>query len=281
MNFLAALMVSSSNHEATIQRARNLTPSGFAGEARIIDTSASMKALLQGSPTLDIGGIRVPLSLRINPRARRLIVRVAQSGGEVVLVAPSRRAMKDALAFAERQKGWIAARLSEQPPPIAFRAGAAVPIHGRPHIIEHAPRERRGVWVEDGFWPALCASGEAAHLPRRVEEFLKRRARAQLTELTRAHCTALGLPLPRVALRDPVTRWGSCSHASGISYSWRLVLAPLGIANYVAAHECAHLVHMNHSKAFWRLLATLAPDVRESVRWLANEGRALHRYGGR
>lgn len=237
-----------------------------------------MKAFLE-APALDIGGVRIPVQLRINPRARRLIVRVAQSGSEIVLVTPSRRAIKEALAFAERQKAWIAARLSEQPPRIAFVPGAKIPIHGRLHAIEHRPKEKGGVWIDDGFWPALCASGDEAHVPRRIDDFLKRHARAQLSDLTRGHCATLGVAVPRIAIRDPATRWGSCSHASGISYSWRLVLAPLWIANYVAAHECAHLVHMNHSKAFWRLLATLVPEPQRAVRWLARDGRELHRYG--
>lgn len=255
-----------------------------AGAWRFVDwreslTLPSMKALLE-APALDIEGARVPVRLTINRRARRLIVRVAKAGSEIVVVAPSRRELKDALDFAERQKSWIAARLDEQPPRVDFRPGERIPIHGRLYTIEHRPEVRGGVWIEERHEPMLCVSGDATHSPRRIEEYLKRQARAHLTERTRAHCEALGVPAPRISIRDPMTRWGSCSHASGISYSWRLVMAPDWIADYVAAHECAHLVHMNHSKAFWRLLGTLVLDVRAAVRWLASDGRELHRYGG-
>src|SRR5262249_26891468 len=142
-------------------------------------TIAAMKALLEASPVLDISGVHVPISVHINPRARRLIVRVSRDSGEIVVVAPSKREVKEALAFAERQKGWIAARLREQPQKVAFVPGANVPLQGRMLAVTHRPNERGGVWIEGG---SLCVSGESAHVPRRVEEFLKRHARARLTE---------------------------------------------------------------------------------------------------
>jgi len=201
--------------------------------------------------------------------------------GEVVIVAPSRRALKDAFGFAVSQRSWIAARLKEVPAPAPFQPGGFVPFGGRKHLIVHRPRARSGVYLNadllDGHM--ICVSGEAAFLPRRLEDFLKREARALMLARTAAHCRTLGHAMPRVILRDPSTRWGSCSTASGISYSWRLIMAPAYVADYVAAHEVAHLVHMNHSRAFWRLVATLVPDARRAIDWLSTEGRALHRFG--
>lgn len=238
-----------------------------------------MRASLDAGMTLEVAGARVPVLLRVNPRARRLILRVAQGTREVVIVAPSKRELKDALAFAERQRSWIAARLAEQAPPVEFAPGAEIPILGRLHAIEHRPFARAGAWIEEGVQLRLCVSGGHDHVARRTEDFLKRLARTHLAERTREHCARLGVAPPKLSIRDPATRWGSCSPASGISFSWRLVLAPPRVLDYVAAHEAAHLVHMNHSKAFWRLLATLVPDVRGPVRWLATDGRELHRYG--
>jgi hypothetical protein len=238
-----------------------------------------MSASLEAGLTLDVAGARVPVSLRVNPRARRLILRIAQGSAAIVVVAPSRRELKDALAFAVRQKPWIAARLQEQAPPIVFAAGAAVPILGRRHLLHHRPDARCGVWIEEASTPLMCVSGQVSHVARRAQDFLKRMARNHLTEHTRAHCLQLGVQLPRIAIRDPATRWGSCSPGSGISYSWRLIMAPTFVLDYVVAHEVAHLVHMNHSKAFWRLATSLVPDVRGPINWLAREGRELHRYG--
>lgn len=238
-----------------------------------------MKASLDAGMVLEVAGARVPVTLRVNPRARRLILRVTQGTREVVVVAPSRRELKDAFAFANRQARWIEARLAEQAPPVALAPGAAIPIMGRRHMIEHMPHARGGAWIEPGAEARLCISGALPHVSRRAEDFLKRLARSHLAERTVCHCARLGVPVPKISIRDPATRWGSCSPASGISFSWRLILAPPHVLDYVAAHEAAHLVHMNHSKAFWRLLATLVPDVRGPVRWLATEGRELHRYG--
>jgi hypothetical protein len=230
---------------------------------------------------LDIDGDLVPLKLRVNERARRLIVRVMNQSGEVVVVAPSRRALKEAVDFADSQRDWIAKRLREVPAKAPFRPGALVPFGGRPHLIVHRPRARSGVFVNSDLLDGdmICVSGELGFLPRRIEDFLKREARRLMLARTERHCRTLGLKMPRVVLRDPATRWGSCSRSSGISYSWRLVMAPLRVADYVAAHEVAHLVHMDHARAFWRLVSSLVPDARASIRWLAAEGRLLHRYG--
>lgn len=236
-----------------------------------------------GAPVLEIDGALVPLTLRVNRRARRLIVRVMHQSGEVVVVAPSKASLSEALGFAEAQRAWIAARLREVPPPVPFQPGGIVPFGGAAHAISHRPRARSGVFLDNDLIDGqlICVSGEIAHLPRRIEDFLKREARGLMVSRTVAHCKALGLKVPRIILRDPATRWGSCSEASGISYSWRLVMAPSAVADYVAAHEVAHLVHMDHSRSFWRLLSTLVPDMRVAINWLSNEGRTLHRYGAR
>mgnify|MGYP003386117216 CR=1 FL=1 len=230
-------------------------------------------------PALDIDGERIPVDLQINPRARRLIVRVPHRGGGVVVVAPSCRAAGEALAFAEKQKVWIAQQLEEKRGQVRFEAGAPIPILGDLHKVLHMPGARAGVWIETSLSPLICVSGQHAHLERRLCDYLKRRARTELMQLTSSHCEALSVALPRVTLRDPATRWGSCSHASGISYSWRLIFAPHWVMDYVVAHEVAHLVHMNHSKAFWRLVASRTSEARAAIRWLAREGRQLHKYG--
>jgi len=236
-----------------------------------------------GAPILNIDGALVPLTLRVNRRARRLIVRVMHQSGEVVVVAPSKTALKEALHFAETQRSWIAARLREVPPPMPFQPGCTIPFGGSAHRVSHRPRARAGVFLDADLLDGnlICVSGELAHLPRRVEDFLKREARGLMAARTVVHCKSLGIKVPRIVLRDPATRWGSCSEASGISYSWRLVMAPPAVADYVAAHEVAHLVHMDHSRSFWRLLSTLVPEARTAINWLAKEGRALHRYGAR
>lgn len=231
--------------------------------------------------TLEVEGRQVPLVVQVNRRARRLIVRVRHLTGEVIVVAPNRKSVREALAFAESHKAWIAAQLRAVPQPVPFEPGACIPVGGHWHQVEHCPQARAGVFVDADLLEGhkLCVSGAVEHLPRRVEDYLKRRARQFLSERTALHCAQLGVRVPRISLRDPKTRWGSCSTASGISYSWRLIMAPEFVADYVAAHEAAHLVHMNHSAKFWRLVSTLTPQVKAATDWLSAEGRTLHRYG--
>ena len=231
-------------------------------------------------PVLEIDGRAVPLRIRMNPRARRLIVRVEPIGGDVVVVAPSARSVKAALSFAESQKTWIARRLAEVPSAVPFEAGAEILVRGIRTIIAHRPDARRGVWLDDSGEPQIVGvSGDAGFTSRRVHTFLKREARKDLTSSVRQHTNQLNLPYPKVTLRDTVSRWGSCSSRAGLSFSWRLIMAPPFVLDYVAAHEVAHLEHMNHSAAFWAVVETLVGDVREAHTWLEQNGPNLHRYG--
>ena len=229
---------------------------------------------------LEIAGRSVPLSVRTNPRARRLIVKVEPSDGRVVVVAPNERSVQAALRFAHTQRDWIAARLAEVAPPLPFEVGSIFPLRDEPCLIEHHPTARRGVWLErDLAGPRLCVSGEAPHIGRRVTHYLKSEARKDLRARVEAHTAHLRVGTPRMSVRDTATRWGSCSSRSGLSFSWRLIFAPPFVLDYVAAHEVAHLKHMDHSPAFWRLVHTLVGDPADANRWLQTEGRHLHRFG--
>lgn len=227
-----------------------------------------------------IKGKRIPVCVRTNERARRLIVRVEPTDGRVVVIAPDRRSVKAALNFAEAQKDWIAERLRELPQAIPFVADGYFPLRGETCLIDHHPRARAGAWLEaDLGGLRLCVSGETAHLSRRVTDYLRRAARADLSARVDAHCATLKLRLPRITIRDTATRWGSCSARTGLSFSWRLIFAPPFVLDYVAAHEVSHLKHMNHSKAFWRVVENLIGDPAPAHHWLSQEGPKLHRYG--
>ena len=229
---------------------------------------------------LRIGGKSVPVVARTNPRATRLIVRVHPTTGEVAVVAPSRQALERALDFARDEADWIAGRLAAIPEPVMLEPGDAVPYRGREHIVAHDPEARRGVFLDSGPRKAfIVASGEAEHVPRRVRDWLRAEARREVSEAVRGYAKALGVAPRRVTLRDPTTRWGSCSTNGVLSFSWRLILAPPFVLDYVAAHEVAHLIHMNHGARFWTLVEQLVGDTERPRRWLRLEGASMHRYG--
>jgi len=224
---------------------------------------------------LKIDGRAVEVTTRLNPRARRLIVKVNPSTGEVSVVAPSQRSMAHALDFARGESDWIAQRLARVPRPVALEVGATIPYRGVPHRIVSEPGGPAPVWIENG---AIKASGRAEHAPRRIKDFLKREARNRLSERS-AHFAALaGARVARVVIRDTASRWGSCAPSGVLSYSWRLILAPESVLDYVAAHEVAHLLEMNHGPRFWRVVSSLVPDHKQAQAWLSRHGSDLHRY---
>jgi predicted metal-dependent hydrolase len=194
---------------------------------------------------------------------------------------PPRGSVREARAFAEKYGGWISARIGRLPQAAPFAPGVVVPLRGVPHRIVHCPAARGTVWTEA---PAngeflLCAAGALPHLARRIADFLKREARRDLEAASRTYAAKLGVAARRITLRDQSSRWGSCSTAGVLSYSWRLILAPPYVLDYLAAHEIAHLVEMNHSRRYWRLLEGLCPAMQRAKAWLNAHGTELHRYG--
>ena len=229
---------------------------------------------------LKIEGRAVEVNVKLNPRARRLIVKVHPASGEVSVIAPSNRALEHALEFARGQTDWIARQLAHVPSRIALAPGARIPFRGQDHLIARCEEARTPVWVEEGA-AIIRVGGRAEHAPRRLLDFLKRQARHALETRAIELSAKLGLRPKRVTVRDTASRWGSCSSARCLSFSWRLILAPSFVLDYVVAHEVAHLSEMNHGARFWRLVREMVGDVKRPQAWLRQHGSGLHRYGAR
>ena len=219
--------------------------------------------------------------IRRHRQARRYTLRIQAATREVILTMPPRGTLKEARAFAQKHGGWIAARLGRLPEAVPFAHGVMVPLRGVPHRISHRRGERGTVWTDTGNngERLLCVAGEAPHVNRRVGDFLRRQAKRELEAASLRFAADLDVEIARISVRDQATRWGSCSTAGVLSYSWRLILAPGFVLNYLAAHEVAHLVEMNHSSRFWRLVRRLCPDHERAKVWLDVHGSDLHRYG--
>jgi predicted metal-dependent hydrolase len=220
------------------------------------------------------------VALRRRAAARRLTLRVSSATGEAVLTIPERTDLGAAKRFADAHGGWIAARLARVPDRVALVPGAVVPLRGVDHRIVHRMVALRRVSVAETFeGPVLAVSGETAGVAGRVRAFLQREARRDLEAAVARYAGALGVTPARIALRDTTSRWGSCSSRGGLNISWRLVLAPPFVLDYLAAHEVAHLREMNHSQRFWRLVHGAGPATGEAEAWLKRHGAGLHRYG--
>lgn len=225
---------------------------------------------------LDRDGRRIALTVRRSARARRLALKFDPGAGLPVLVLPPRVPVATGLAFAERNWAWLLARLDRLPDHVPFADGAVIPLHGVPHPVHHAPALRGVVQVAEG---CIQVAGRPEHVARRLGDWLKREARRAILPLAEEKAALLGRKPARVTLRDPRSRWGSCSSDGRLAFSWRLVLAPMPVLDYVVAHEVAHMAEMNHSAAFWRVVARLTPHLEEGRRWLKANGHGLHRYG--
>jgi predicted metal-dependent hydrolase len=225
----------------------------------------------------------LPLFLRARPPAaddRRLVVSCVNENYEVEVTIPPRGSLRQAREFAEKNAAWIATRVKRIPLHVPFADGVTIPLRGEAHRIAHRPRARGTAWIEtDGNARLLCVSGGADHVTRRVRDFLKREAKRDLAEATRRYAAALGVEIQKIGVRDTRSRWGSCSSDGALSYSWRLILAPPFVLDYLAAHEVAHCRELNHSARFWRVVDRLTPERRRAEAWLKAHGNSLHRYG--
>jgi predicted metal-dependent hydrolase len=221
------------------------------------------------------------IRLRRHRRARRYTLRIHPTDREAILTMPPRGLIAEAREFAQIHGGWIAARLGRLPKAAPFQPGTVVPLRGTPHRIVHRAGVRGTVWTEtrESGDKVLCVAGGYAHIDRRIHDFLKREARRDLHKAALDHAEMLGVRVKRLSIRDQSSRWGSCTSAGSLSFSWRLILAPPFVLDYLAAHEVAHLVEMNHSPRFWRVVAKICPSVERAKKWLDTYGNDLHRYG--
>lgn len=229
---------------------------------------------------LELHGRPVTVAVKRSQRARRATLRIP-SGGAPVVTAPL--AMSDAVIdrFVRGHTGWLAERLARQAPVLAFADGVVFPLRGVDHRIRHAPGRRGTVWTEEEDDELFfCVTGHEKYLVRRVTDGLKRMARSDLEEASLRHAATVGRTVISVRVRDTRSQWGSCTRKGALSFSWRLILAPPFVLDYVAAHEVAHLVEHNHSDRFWRLTEELAPRTTEARRWLRKEGPHLFAIGG-
>jgi predicted metal-dependent hydrolase len=245
-----------------------------------------------GSSSITVvhAGEAITVSLRRLASARRFTLRVRFAARDAVLTMPLRASLREAREFTERHAAWIAARLNRLPATIPFAHGAIVPLRGVDHALIHCPNARGTAWAEkhslaahaillQGAEFVLCVAGGVEHFPRRVRDYFKREARSDLEAAVERHTNVLGLPMRSIGLRDTVSRWGSCSASGSLNFSWRLIMAPPFVLDYLAAHEVAHLVHLDHSPRFWDLARRLCAETDRAEAWLSTHGAHLHKYG--
>ena len=225
-------------------------------------------------------GVTYRVVVTRSSRARRITLRIRAGTSDPILTLPSRGNLAVAADFAARHAGWLATRLARLPAQIPFRAGKTLPIRGIDHHIIETGALRGLVRAKRiGEVRILEVPGSPEHVSRRVTEFLKREARGDLEAAVARYLPPARAQVRRISIKDTKSRWGSCSANGTLSFSWRLILAPPFVLDYLAAHEVAHLRELNHSHKFWRLTRSLCPRTDEAETWMKRHGAQLHRYG--
>ncbi len=224
---------------------------------------------------LDLGA---PVAIRVNNRARRLLLRIDAAARTIELVLPRGVPAGHGVKFLAAQRGWIAARLQALPPPVPFAEGAIIPVFGVPHrLCRESNPLAPPVAIDNG---EIRVRGQPEHIARRVRDHLIRLARHELSRRAGILAAQIGRPVVRVGVRDTRSRWGSCSSKGALSFSWRLILAPEMVIDYIVAHEVAHLAEMNHGPRFWHLVSALMPENAAARAWLKQHRDSLFCYGG-
>ncbi len=235
------------------------------------------------SQKLKVKGLPTTVEVRHHPTAQRMTLRISRAQRAVIVTLPMQCDLEEAGQFVSRHMDWVKARLGNLPEPVPFEDGAEIPLRGKPHTVSFLGHLRRGPVVTCAKGPAgerqLVVSGDPDYAPRRLQDWLIAQARADLDERVAWHAARLKLRPRTIAIRDQASRWGSCSTTGTLSFSWRLVLAPPLILDYVAAHEVAHLAEMNHGPRFWALVRKTMPRMDEAKQWLRIYGMDLHRFG--
>ena len=254
----------------------------------------------------------VTFQWRVNKQAKRITLRLSTAKRIIILVTPPTVSTKQAQTLLIQRADWLQHILTQLPEPVALIDGQIIPFLGQPLRIHHhliapvanmakqntpnqntpnqnTPNHRHKphhqdhivetVWVE--FPHRLHFAGPDTAISAAIIFWMARQAFALFSDLSLEKARRLGAnrPLTRIAIRDPSTRWGSCSPTGRLAYSWRLIMAPLTVIDYIVAHEVAHLAELNHSARFWGWVDQLTVNRAFAESWLRTKGSDLHRYG--
>lgn len=210
---------------------------------------------------------------------RKTIALVIQPNGELLVRAPRRATKKQIDAMVAEHADWIAKKQAKAIAALAafaprqFLAGETFPFLGENYALQLINRKKPIFALNGNFQLAQSAVGQAEQL---FEKWYKKQARQLFTDRVEFYSGEYGFEYVKIRLSSARTRWGSCSAKGTLSLTWRLVMAPIDIVDYVVVHELSHLREHNHSKRFWAQVGAILPDYKIRRKWLKEKGRGLH-----
>ncbi|MCC3861907.1 M48 family metallopeptidase [Pseudemcibacter aquimaris] len=210
--------------------------------------------------------------IKYHKRARRIKLRYDAENGRAIITLPPFTSKRSALSFAENHIDWLIEQRDKSPDIILMKPGSIIPFLGIDKTIIHEPDfPARVIMTED----EIIVGGRIEGFGVRIENFLKKEARLLIEPIAHELADKTGKSFKRIHIRDTKSRWGSCSSTGTLSFSWRLIMTPPEILEYVVAHEVAHISEMNHSSAFWAIVDQLVDNSKKSRKWLKTEGQNL------
>lgn len=221
----------------------------------------------------------LPVVPTVSPRARRVALKLDVKNRCFKLVMPRGLSRRKAQAFVLKHQDWMEAKLKTLPAPVPFTDGQALPVHGQQKTIQITYMPDRKLTRITDTDDHIIVKTNKTDPSGRIERYLREKARVYLTDLSRDKADLVGRSINRIGVRDTTSRWGSCSPDGNLSYSWRLVFAPVYVIDYIVAHEVAHLRHLDHSPAFWAVCQSLSSDFERGKHWIREHGHSLMRYG--
>ena len=239
----------------------------MSGTKKLPERSVEIK-LASGKTTI--------IKIRSSSRAQRLVLRILPPTGQAELVLPRHVSEQEGVTFLHQKIKWLDQRLIKYLEPIPFKNGETVPFLGDPLVIFHLNSSRRDIYREKG---KLIVTGPKVPISTAIHDWYRREGGAEITSRVKEKSEMLGRKYGRLTIRDTKSRWGSCSSKGNLNFSWRVVMAPPYVLDYLVAHEVAHLAEMNHSAQFWDIVESLSDELQRGRRWLRHNGHELHRYG--
>ncbi len=213
------------------------------------------------------------ITVKRNALAKRISLKISQRGG-IILVLPIKTKIDKAIKFAKSKQDWINENISKIPAPNKITIGSSIPLMGCNSKIIHSGYFGKTYHEQNNIY----VFAKPDYIEENVISYLKSLALKKVNAYSEQFSKQTGLKYKNISIRDSKTRWGSCSSSGNITFSWRLIMMPDFVMQYVVAHEIAHLKEMNHGQNFWNLVEKIFPDYIKARKWLKQNGRTIHSW---
>ena len=216
------------------------------------------------------------INIKKDKRAKRIILKVSNIDGNISITLPKYESEKKGLKFLLKNQEWVLKQLNSFPKKVPFKNLSEIPYMGKMHKIIHLSKSGNLIYI---YKNQIIFFGKKENLSKNIKSWLYGKAKNEIIKLANSNVSYLGKKYNKIYIKDLKSSWGICGPSGNISFSWRLILAPKHVMEYIVVHELCHLVEFNHGKEFWQLVTAIFPQRDLSQNWLKINGVKLHMIG--